>query len=410
MPASALFRPTFADLRAELERRAAEGATSDEISALVDQFLSTGGDAPAPWVEYDGTVTWFYRDPSAETVAVVGDILGYDPDRTRMTRLPGSDLFAMTAQMPLDAWIEYAFVVDHAQPGAERAGGWAAWLNQCKTDPLNSRQIVEVAPARMLSVLEMPNARPVPELDDALGEAISSVAYQLVGNPAGTIWARVWVFLPSNYDPDERRYPTLYLIDGESYLVSARAPQMMDALISQGEASPAILVFVQRAERASGGEDRLDGKFVQFLADDLVPWIDARYATSSDPQERVIGGAGYNATLSLYTTLERPHVFGQALAQSPVARSFVKAVPVLLARNAARGFSPPQCYIDVGRYEAPAVLESVHTLCTALINGGAAVSYQEFGGSHSFLGWRTTLPDALRFHFSAPALFASGID
>jgi enterochelin esterase family protein len=355
-------------------------------------------------------VTWFYRDAGAETVSVVGDILGYDPDRTRMARLLGSDLFALTAQMPLDAWIEYAFVVDHARSGAERAGGWAAWLDHCKTDPLNPRQIVEVAPARVLSVLEMPNARPLPELEDAYADAIASVAYQVVGSADGATWARVWVFLPPNYDPDERRYPTLYLIDGEAYLVSARAPQIMDALIGQGEASPAILVFVQRAERAGGVVDRLDGKFVQFLADDLVPWVDARYATSSDPLERVIGGAGYNATLSLYTTLERPHVFGQALAQSPVARTFVKAVPVLLARNAARGFGPPQCYIDVGRYEAPAVLESVHTLCTALINGGAAVSYQEFGGGHSFLGWRTTLPDALRFHFSTPALFASGID
>jgi len=35
---------------------------------------------------------------------------------------------------------------------------------------------------------------------------------------------------------------------------------------------------------------------------------------------------------------------------------------------------------------------------------------QEFGGGNSFLGWRTTVPDALRFHFSAPALFACGID
>ncbi len=410
MSANAMFRPTFADLRAEIERRAADSAPPDEINALVEQFLSTGGDAPAPWVEYDGAVTWFYRDPGAETVSVVGDILGYDPDKTRMTRLPGSDLFALTAQMPLDAWIEYAFVVDYARSGAEHAAGWAAWLNHCKTDPLNPRQIIEVNPARPLAVLEMPNARPMPELEDAFGEAITSVAYQLVGSPDGTIWARVWVFLPSNYEPDGRRYPTLYLLDGEAYLISARAPQMMDALISQGEASSAVLVFVQRVERTGGADDRLDGKFVQFLADDLVPWVDARYATSTDPLERVIGGAGYNATLSLYTTLERPHIFGQALAQSPIARSFVKAVPVLLARNAARGFSPPQCYIDVGRYEAPAVLESVHTLCTALLNGGAAVSYQEFGGGHSFLGWRTTLPDALRFHFSTPALFASGID
>ena len=94
MSANALFRPTFADLRAEIERRAAQQAPADEIAALVDQFLATGGDAPTPWVEYDGTVTWLYRDAHAQSVAVVGDIIGYEPDKTRLTRLPGCDLFA----------------------------------------------------------------------------------------------------------------------------------------------------------------------------------------------------------------------------------------------------------------------------------------------------------------------------
>jgi enterochelin esterase-like enzyme len=411
MSANALFRPTFADLRAEIERRAAQQAPADEITALVDQFLATGGDAPTPWVEYDGTVTWLYRDAHAESVAVVGDIIGYEPDKTRLARLPGCDLFALTAQIPLDARIEYAFVVDYVQPNSELVASWEEWQDRCKIDPLNPRQIVETAPLRALSVLEMPNARPIPELDDAYGDSISSVAYQIVGSADRTIWARVWVFLPPNYDPDERRYPTLYLNDGESYLLTARAPQMMDALVHLGEVSPAILVFIQRVDRTGpAAEDRLDGKFVRFLTDDLVPWVDSRYATSSDPQERVIGGTGYNATLSLYTALERPDVFRQVLAQSPVARSFVKAVPVLLARNAARGFGPPQCYVDVGRYEPSAFLEGVHALCAALLNGGAAVSYQEFGGDHSFISWRTTLPDALRFHFSTPALFSSGLE
>ena len=48
MSANALFRPTFADLRAEIERRAAEGAAIDEINALVEQFLSTGGSRDQP--------------------------------------------------------------------------------------------------------------------------------------------------------------------------------------------------------------------------------------------------------------------------------------------------------------------------------------------------------------------------
>jgi enterochelin esterase-like enzyme len=408
MSVNALFRPTFADLRAEVERRAAQDAPADEIATLIEQFLATGGDAPAPWVEYDGTVTWLYRDAAAENVAVIGDIVGYDPDTSRMTRLPGSDLFFMTAQLPLDARAEYVFAVDLPQPEDAAAGLSDEWLRRCKTDPLNPKQIMETLPLRAFSVLEMPNARPLPELDDSDADGIVSIAYQIVGSAELNMWARVWIYLPPDYDSEERRYPTLYLNDGEAYLLSARAPQIMDALLAQGETAPAILVCVQRPERSKIG-DRLDPNYVRFLADELVPWVDARYATSTDPQERVIGGASVSATFSLFAALSRPDVFGQVLAQSPLVRSFVKGVPALLEDNAARGFGPPRCYVDVGRYEPAERLESAHTLCNVLLNRGAAVSYQEFGGDHSFLGWRTTLADALRFHFGTP-LFPAGLE
>ena len=90
MSANAIFRPTFADLRAEIERRAAHAAQSEEIHALIAQFLLAGGDTPAPCVEYDGTATWLYRDTRASSVSVVGDIIGYDPLKTRMARVPGA--------------------------------------------------------------------------------------------------------------------------------------------------------------------------------------------------------------------------------------------------------------------------------------------------------------------------------
>src|SRR5262245_43436336 len=172
MSVNALFRPTFADLRAEVERRAAQEAPDDEIATLIEQFLATGGDAPAPWVEYDGMVTWLYRDAAAENVAVIGDIIGYDPNTSRMTRLPGSDLFFMTAQLPLDARAEYVFAVDLPQPEDAAAGLSDEWLRRCKIDPLNPKQIVETMPMRAFSVLEMPNARPLPELDDSDGDGI----------------------------------------------------------------------------------------------------------------------------------------------------------------------------------------------------------------------------------------------
>ena len=52
-------------------------------------------------------------------------------------------------------------------------------------------------------------------------------------------------YLPADYDPVARRYPALYLNDGESYLLSARASEIMDSLLAQGEIVPALLVFVQ---------------------------------------------------------------------------------------------------------------------------------------------------------------------
>jgi enterochelin esterase-like enzyme len=396
MPASTLFRPTFADLRAEIERRAAYDATADEIDTLIEQFLLAGGDTPAPCIEYDGTVTWLYRDPEARGVAVVGDILGHDPNKTRMSKLPGCDVFALTAQMPLDARMAYSFVVER-----RLANGQAARVH--RPDPLNPRQILATAPMRALSVLEMPNARPVPELDETDGDDATSAVYYVVGSADRAIWARVWVFLPPSYDAGDRRYPTLYLNDGESYLLSARTAQIMDALLAQGEVAPAIIVFVQRSDGAAA-DDSIESRYARFLADELVPWVDERFATSTDPQERVIGGAGAGGTVSLYAALERPDVFGRVLAQSPAAHALTRMVPALLARNAARGFGPPQCYIDVGRYERTEQQTDVQALCATLLNSGAAVSYQDFGAGHSFLGWRATLPDALRFHFGAPPI------
>jgi enterochelin esterase-like enzyme len=404
MSTSVLFRPTFADLRAEIERRATQGAPAAEIAALVEQFLAAGGDSPMPWVEYDGTVTWLYRDSSAGEVAVVGDIIGYDTAANRMDRLPGCDLHYKTARIPLDARVEYVFAVDNPAPPATDRAAWNSWLQRCKTDPLNPSQIIEIQPLRAFSALTMPGARPAPGLEGA-SSLSGSMAIHVVGSAALGCWRRIWIYLPPDYDPLTRRYPALYLNDGESYLLSAGAPEIMNMLLTQGEIVPAILVCVQSLATYDEAQQP-DDLLVSFLADELVGWVDERYATSADPQERAIGGAGTSAALSLYAALERPDVFGRVIAQSPAASAWADRLPTLLERNAERGFGPPQCYVDAGRYQPAGATRNVQALCDTLLAAGAAVSYQGFAGDASFLSWRTTLPDALRFHFGVP-LFPS---
>src|SRR5947207_9417790 len=193
MSSNVLFRPTCADLRTEIERRAAQGAPAAEIAALLDQFLA-GGDASIPWVEYDGTVTWLYRSADAHNVAVIGDIIGYDTAKNRMARFPGSDIHYVTMQIPLDAQIEYLFAVDNPSPEAREGAAWFDWLRRCQIDPLNPNQIVEIQPLRAFSVLAMPNARLMPELASP-NSMSGSVAFHVVGSATLNNWRRVWVYL-----------------------------------------------------------------------------------------------------------------------------------------------------------------------------------------------------------------------
>jgi len=88
-------------------------------------------------------------------------------------------------------------------------------------------------------------------------------------------------------------------------------------------------------------------------------------------------------------------------AQSPAPLLLIESVAGQLAANIAVGAVPPRCYVDVGRYESELFVDHAHALCNALLSGGAALSYQEFAGDHSFVGWRAALPDMLSFHLGA---------
>jgi len=390
MSGSALFRPTFTDLRAEVERRAAHDASPADIAALIDEFLAAGGDTPAPLIEYDGAVTWLFRSSTAQSVSVVGDVIGYRPEMTRMTRLQGSDLFYWTAYLPLDAHIAYAFVVDVPENGLHMR-----WNDACLPDPLNAQRMIMTDPLRVMSVLDMPGASSLLASCDTCAEIPVFAGVHVLQNAATGGWQRLWVYLPPGYDPDTRRYPTLYLLDGEAYLLSAGLPLILDQLIEDHEITPVIVVMIESPSRAH----RLTSAgWARFIADDVVPWIDARYATSGDPVDRVIGGADVHATRALTIALQRADVFGGVVAQSP-QMPLAPRIATLLKRNRARGYGAPRCYVDVGRYDEPAAIEATQALCATLVSGGAAVSYQDVAGGRSFVAWRAALPDALRFHF-----------
>jgi hypothetical protein len=146
----------------------------------------------------------------------------------------------------------------------------------------------------------------------------------LVGNPLGDPVDRpVWVYLPPSYDTDtERRFPTIYLIQGMTgqldmwrnrSALRRTVPELVDELFAGADAPPpAIVVFVD-CWTSVGGSQFLDspgtGRYHTYLCDEVVPWVDATFRTRPDRDHRGISGKSSGGYGAMVTPMLRPDLF-----------------------------------------------------------------------------------------------------
>ena len=110
---------------------------------------------------------------------------------------------------------------------------------------------------------------------------------------------RVWLYLPPDYESNpERRYPVLYMHDGQnvfdeatSYAGEWGVDETLDAMHAAGELSVIVVAVDHGVERRfdeyspwnnaqyGGGEG---DEYVDFLVETLKPYVDAHYRTLPD--------------------------------------------------------------------------------------------------------------------------------
>lgn len=145
----------------------------------------------------------------------------------------------------------------------------------------------------------------------------------LRGNPLGDPHTRpLWVQLPPGYDeaPD-RRYGSVYVIQGYTgHLTMWRNrsafrqpfPELADKVLSEAGAPP-IVVYVD-AWTAYGGSQFVDspgtGPYHSYLCEEVVPFVDARYRTSTGPAHRAVMGKSSGGFGAMITPMLRPDLFG----------------------------------------------------------------------------------------------------
>jgi predicted alpha/beta superfamily hydrolase len=174
----------------------------------------------------------------------------------------------------------------------------------------------------------------------------------------------LFVCLPPSYTHStERRYPVIYMQDGQnlfdqatSYTTEWRVDETVQRLSHEG--IEAIIVGIpnaggQRLSEYGPFDDPYHGAgradhYLAFIADTVKPLVDHDFRTLPERQNTGILGSSMGALLSLYAFFRAPHIFSFAGVMSP---SLWYADDAIFPYVEAAPYNPGRLYMDVGTRE-----------------------------------------------------------
>lgn len=357
-------------------------------AAAVDAYLAAH---TFPLAEGDRAI-FVYRG-AADQVNLRHWIYGL-PSSQPFERVDGADLWVLAQAIPPRSRIEYKIEV--------LADGDRRLL----LDPLNPREARD--PFGINSVFQGegyddpdwtrpdPLARP----GSFTEVVVDSVAF------AGPRSVRV--YLPARFRAS-RRYPLLVAHDGDDYLRFSRFATVLDNLIERFEIAPMIVALIMSPDRLK--EYGADPLHARFVAEELVPRLEADFPLGRTPAERCLMGASFGAVAALHTAWLYPGTFGRLLLQSgsfafsDIGRHRRTAVfdPVAEFVNAFReqpGRPAEKIYLSCGMYES--LIYENRSLVPRLQETGMEVRYTEARDGHNWENWRDRLREGLSWLFPGP--------
>jgi S-formylglutathione hydrolase FrmB len=155
-------------------------------------------------------------------------------------------------------------------------------------------------------------------------DALEIESSALRDNPLGDPHVRpLWVYVPPAYDAEpDRRFPSIYLIQGMTGQVDMwwnrtafrpTTPERIDRLFAEEDCPPALVVLAD-CWTSYGGAQFIDspgtGRYCEYLCDEVVSFVDARYRTLAEPAHRGLTGKSSGGYGAMVVPMLRPDVFG----------------------------------------------------------------------------------------------------
>ena len=144
---------------------------------------------------------------------------------------------------------------------------------------------------------------------------------------------RIWIYLPPDYETTDKKYPVLYLQDGQNVFDAStsfsgewRVDESLNQLFQQGDHG-CIVVAIDNGQahrineyspwvnnQYGGGEG---DEYMNFIVNELKPVIDANFRTFRERKFTGIMGSSLGGLISHFGFVEYQAVFGKAGIFSP---------------------------------------------------------------------------------------------
>jgi predicted alpha/beta superfamily hydrolase len=230
----------------------------------------------------------------------------------------------------------------------------------------------------------------------------------------------VLVYLPASYEEGERRYPVIYMHDGQNlfddrtaFAGAWRVDHALEDASRKGLEAIVVALPNTGAERLNEYSPFTDAKhgggkgeaYMRFIVDTVKGRIDERFRTVPDRNSTGIAGSSMGGLISLYGFFQHPTVFGFCGVMSPALWfadgrifDFVEESP----------FVPGRIYMDCGTSEGARELMDVRRAC-ALLHGKGYQTGRELlcvvepGAAHNEKAWAARLHRKFQFLLRRPS-------
>jgi enterochelin esterase-like enzyme len=245
---------------------------------------------------------------------------------------------------------------------------------------------------------------------------------KLLGNSRTII-----VYLPPDYETNpDRRYPVLYMQDGQNLFDSSTAfagiewgvDESAQRLITEKQIEPVIVVGIYNSpdrtaeftpfDKTPTGSEGRGTLYGRFVVEELKPMIDHTYRTIADRAHTAIAGSSQGGLITLAIAHDHPDIFGSVAALDPWLRDSQNSLFDTWKDDAwMKGM---RFYVDMGSnggdlYPGTTELQDLNQL-TALFNSAGLKKGSDYystvvdGAEHNETAWQKRVPNFLLFLYA----------